>query len=229
MPYRAVLFDVGGPIDTEVSAEASIDERIKAMVRAVGVEVTEERYAEAARWAVERFAPSTYAAIVWRLCGGDERLAARVGPISFPERPFELREGVAELIEDLHSRNVLLGLAANQPARTLETLDQLAIGRYFQHREMSGHHGFRKPDVRLFLRACDDLGVAPAETIMVGDRIDNDIAPARLLGMYTIVFRTGRHIQQQPRGLDEVPHAEVWDVVRLRGAILERIELPQAR
>ena len=28
---------------------------------------------------------------------------------------------------------------------------------------------------------------------MVGDRIDNDIAPAITLGMRTVLFRTGRH------------------------------------
>ena len=55
---------------------------------------------------------------------------------------------------------------------------------------MSGHHGFRKHDVRIFLRACEDLDVSPAECIMVGDRIDNDIYPAKLLGMGTVLFRT---------------------------------------
>ena len=37
---------------------------------------------------------------------------------------------------------------------------------------------------------------------MVGDRIDNDIAPATTLGMRTVLFRTGRHAAQQPRSTD---------------------------
>jgi ribonucleotide monophosphatase NagD (HAD superfamily) len=44
---------------------------------------------------------------------------------------------------------------------------------------------------------------------MVGDRIDNDIAPACSLGMRTVLSRTGRHIAQQPRCAAEVPDAEV--------------------
>ena len=54
---------------------------------------------------------------------------------------------------------------------------------------------------------------------MVGDRIDNDIAPAKLLGMRTVLFRTGRHIEQQARSHQEVPDAEVLDVVALRVAM----------
>ena len=84
---------------------------------------------------------------------------------------------------------------------------------------MSGTHGFRKPDPRLFLRAADDLGVAPSECVMVGDRIDNDIAPARLLGMRTVLFRTGRHIAQQPRWAEEVPDFEVRTVEELEAAL----------
>ncbi len=54
---------------------------------------------------------------------------------------------------------------------------------------------------------------------MVGDRIDNDIAPAITLGMRTVLFRTGRHAAQQPRSADEVPDAEVRDVAGLKVAL----------
>jgi len=54
---------------------------------------------------------------------------------------------------------------------------------------------------------------------MVGDRIDNDITPARTLGMRTVLFRTGRHAAQQPRAWDEVPDADVRSVGELRSAL----------
>ena len=47
---------------------------------------------------------------------------------------------------------------------------------------------------------------------MVGDRIDNDIAPARVLGIHAVLFRTGRHRAQEPRTWEEIPDAEVHDV-----------------
>jgi HAD superfamily hydrolase (TIGR01509 family) len=219
MPIRAVLLDVGGPIDTEVEAERAIDQQIAVAFAAAGVPVTPSDYAAANRFAVESFAPDAYSAIAWRLANGDAELAARIRGTSFSGRVFELREGIAGVIERLHASGLKLGLAANQPTRILPVLDDAGIGRYFSHREVSGHHGFRKPDVRLFLRACEELGVAPEECIMVGDRIDNDIAPARLLGMRTVLIRTGRHIHQQPRTWDERPDHEVHDAPTIESAI----------
>jgi putative hydrolase of the HAD superfamily len=219
MAIRAVLFDVGGPIDTEAQAERAIDARIVAGFAAEGVAVPPDAFADANRYAVESFAPDAYSTIVWRLADGDAELARRVRAIPFGPRVFELREGIAGVIERLHASGLKLGLAANQPARILGVLDEAGIGRYFSHREVSGHHGYRKPDVRLFLRACEDLGVAPEECIMVGDRIDNDIAPARLLGMRTVLIRTGRHIGQQPRSWEEVADVEVRDAEGIEAAV----------
>ncbi len=226
MTIRAVLFDVGGPINTEIEHERLVDADIVAVLAEAGVEVTAAQYADAVAWAVERFAPDAHTAIIWRLVGGDAGLATRAYA-AFHERaagrnPMEPRDGIADILAWLHSRGLKLGLAANQPHTTLSVLDDLGIGQYFDHREVSGSHGFRKPDVRLFLRACEDLGVEPRECVMVGDRIDNDVAPARVLGMRTVLFRTGRHIAQQPRCADEVPDADVRDVVELREA-LERL------
>ena len=221
MTIKAVLFDVGGPLDTEVQAEALIDAQIRAGLEAAGVRVTDEAFREANEWAVASFAPDAYGAIIWRLCAGDERIAREVRMFSSLGRVFELREGVPELLHDLHAAGLKLGLAANQPPRVIEQLDEFGIGHLFHHREVSGHHGYRKPDVRLFIRACEDLHVDVRECVMVGDRVDNDIFPARRLGMRTVLFRTGRHIGQQPRSVDEVPDVEVHDVAGLRAALAE--------
>lgn len=228
MTIRAVLFDVGGPLDTEVIHERLTDQHIREALAAESIPVSDQQYAAANRWAVDSFASNAYQAIIWRLAGydpaaatrayaalaarSDERRAARDG--------FELRPGIPDLLRGLHERGLALGLAANQPAGVIDHLDRYGIGAYFRHREVSGTHGYLKPDVRLFLRCCDDLAVEPADCIMVGDRIDNDIAPARLLGMRAILFRIGRHRDQQPRTWHEVPHATVDTVADLERAIM---------
>lgn len=219
MTIRAVLWDVGGPLDTEVEAERHIDEQIQELVMKAGVTVTSDSYAEANQWAVESFAPNAYRAVVWRLCAGDQDLVASLGELWFAHREFQLRPGIGDVLARLQHRGTLLGLAANQPSRIIAVLDELGVGQYFTHRGVSGHHGYRKPDVRLFLRACENLGIEPEECVMVGDRIDNDIVPAKLLGMRTVLFRTGRHIGQQPRSIDELPNFEVWTVDELEAAL----------
>lgn len=225
-PIRAVLFDVGGPLDLETQRERRIDADIRAALAAAGRPVSRAAYAAACRYAVEAFASNTYQAIVWRLCAGDVALSVRVYAAFEAGAPardlFEPRPGMGELLAELRARGLLLGLAANQPAAALQRLDRHGLGRFFDYREVSGTLGLYKPDPRLFLGACTALNVPPVACLMVGDRIDNDIAPARALGMATVLFRTGRHRRQQPRSWRELPDAEVSDVAGLRGALQAR-------
>jgi FMN phosphatase YigB (HAD superfamily) len=77
----------------------------------------------------------------------------------------------------------------------------------------------------LFLRACETLALGPRECVMVGDRVDNDIAPAKGLGMAAVLLRSGRHAAQQPRWWGEVPDAEVEDVAGLWAALRVILDL----
>src|SRR5205814_985402 len=200
--------------------ERAKDRQIREALRAAGIEVTDEQFAAANRKGIESFAPNIYQAIVWTLTAGHPEARQTLAGRSWPgDGSFELRPGVPDLLKRMHDRGLLLGLAANQPAETVKHLDELGIGQYLQAREVSADHGFRKPDVRLFLRACEQLGVRPEECVMIGDRIDTDIVPARVLGMRTVLFRTGRHREQQPRAFDEVPDVEVTTVEELERAL----------
>jgi putative hydrolase of the HAD superfamily len=233
--FKAVLFDVGGPIDLEIEHERLVDADIRTSLADLGIEVSDAAYAEASRYAVESFAANAYTAITWRLAGGDVDIATRAyawvrerSPLRSEMRGgLELRPGIDRVINRVSASGLKLGLAANQPARIIADLDRHGIGRFFSHREVSGHHGYLKPDTRLFLRACEDLGVTPEECIMVGDRIDNDIFPARLLGMGAVLFRTGRHIDQRPRSWEELPDREVRDADELSAALDDLIRSRQ--
>ena len=219
----AVIFDIGGPLDLETSFEAAIDADIRAGLQREGFDVSDAAWEDANRLAVEGFAPSLYRAVIWRLTGNERASAERIYDWmeqQAQERDlFELRPGIAEVLEALKARGLKLGLAANQPAKALRLLDEVGIGRFFENPGVSGVYGLRKPDVRLFARVCEDLGVQPEQCIMVGDRIDNDIVPAKLLGMRTVLIRTARHREQQPRSWDEAPDAEVEDASGILSAI----------
>src|SRR5262245_36399046 len=185
---RAVLFDIGGPLDTEEASEAAIGAEIRAGLEACGYAVDDTTWARANAHAVEAFAPNLYRAVIWALTRSDleasraiaERLEAGAGA---RRDLFAQRPGIADVLTALKKRRLRLGLAANQPREVLARLEAVGIAEYFDNQGVSGVYGYRKPDVRLFMRACEDLGVAPEECVMVGDRIDNDIVPAKLLGM----------------------------------------------
>jgi putative hydrolase of the HAD superfamily len=231
---KAVLFDVGGPLDTETIMDRMIDEQLVASFRNHGVDISDEEYASVAKWAVDVFAARTYDAIIWRIAEKKQDLIDAVFAELYETVParneargdFELRDGISDLLEQLRNDGLLLGLAANQPSRSLENMDRAGILQYFQYQEVSGSTGLYKPDPRLLLHSCEGLGVEPQEAIMVGDRIDNDIVPARMLGMTAIRFVSGRHANQQPRSWNEKPHADVHTVYALGEAIQRFVTNP---
>jgi putative hydrolase of the HAD superfamily len=49
----------------------------------------------------------------------------------------------------------------------------------------SSRIGIRKPEVRFFERACQQLGIAPSEAVYLDD-LGTNLRPARAMGMYTI-------------------------------------------
>jgi FMN phosphatase YigB (HAD superfamily) len=74
--------------------------------------------------------------------------------------------------------------------------------------------GVEKPDSSFFAHVVEEAG-APAEAIVyVGDRVDNDVVPARAAGLQAIRIRRGAHARiESPEGiatigsLDELPEA----------------------
>lgn len=231
---KAVLFDVGGPLDTETIMDREIDEQIKLSFRNNGIAISDGEYEVVNKWAIDSFAAKTYHSIMWKIAQGDMDLIMRVENElmeTVPQRnesrgDFELREGMPELLAELHSEGLLLGLAANHPADTVTKMERFGIAQYFTYQEVSGTIKLRKPDPRLLLHSCDGLGVHPAEAIMVGDRIDNDIVPARMLGMAAIRFVSGRHAEQQPRSWNEAPHADVYSAEELGETIRHFVANP---
>ena len=55
----------------------------------------------------------------------------------------------------------------------------------------SEEEGISKPNPELFLRALERSGCPAENAWMIGDRPDNDIAPAKALGMKTVRVRQG--------------------------------------
>src|SRR5437588_11279044 len=98
MTIRAILFDVGGPIDTEATRERMIDEHIRAAVEGAGITVTDDAYTLANDRAVESFAPDAYAAIIWHLTGQRSDVSQDVHAAFLARRSerqvFELRPGI---------------------------------------------------------------------------------------------------------------------------------------
>ena len=90
-----------------------------------------------------------------------------------------------------------LGIIANQSPGTQERIDNWGIGKFFNVVMASAEAGCAKPDPGIFTAALQKAGCEPGEAVMIGDRLDNDIIPAKKLGMKTIWVRQGFAIYQK--------------------------------
>ena len=104
------------------------------------------------------------------------------------EKPFE---DAAETLEALKKRGYHLGIIANQVPGTAQRLDDWGLLKYFDVVAASAEMGVAKPDPLIFEKAIELAGCQPCDSVMVGDRLDNDIRPAKALGMRTVWIRKG--------------------------------------
>ena len=84
-----------------------------------------------------------------------------------------------------------IGIIANQALGTKERLDKWGLLQYIDMVIASAEEGISKPDLRIFQLALEQAGCNRNEAILIGDRIDNDIIPAKKIGMSTIWVKQG--------------------------------------
>lgn len=115
-----------------------------------------------------------------------------------------LYPNVPNVLEAL-SEKYKLGIIANQVAGTKERIDNWGIGKYFDVVVASHEAGCAKPDLKIFNMALKEADCKPDEAVMIGDRIDNDILPAKKLGMKTVWVRQGFAKYQDVKNINEKP------------------------
>ena len=84
-----------------------------------------------------------------------------------------------------------LGIIANQKLGTEERLKSWSLRQYFDVIVTSAEIGYAKPDKEIFEKALELAKCTAEESVMVGDRLDNDIIPAKAIGMKTIWVKNG--------------------------------------
>ncbi|MGN1108081.1 MAG: HAD family hydrolase [Oscillospiraceae bacterium] len=96
-----------------------------------------------------------------------------------------LYEGTEEVLQRLHER-YRLGVIANQPENARQRLEQFGVLKYFDHLTISGEIGFSKPSPTIFRETLRMTGATAEKCFMIGDKLTNDIAPAKKLGFHTV-------------------------------------------
>jgi putative hydrolase of the HAD superfamily len=122
-------------------------------------------------------------------------------------------------IGSLQQRGLAMGCVTNTillEEGIVDPLRRLGLLRYLRSSVVSSAMGYRKPHASLFLRALEELGVAPHEALFVGDRLVDDVSGAQAVGMRAVLTHQYR---QEPLG----------SAPATPDAVIERLsELPEA-
>ena len=114
---------------------------------------------------------------------------------------FELFEDALPVLEELRTAQLKIGLVSNGIRDLTEFVahHRLDVDAIVDSRS----HGRVKPHPTIFEAALERLGASPAEAVMVGDSLEEDIEGARALGIRAILIdREDRHPEVEPRLTD---------------------------
>ena len=117
------------------------------------------------------------------------------------EELYEEAPGVIKALAQKYE----LGIIANQLGGLKERLEAFGLLQYFKYIISSWDVQIMKPDIRIFEYALGKANCSTQEACMIGDRLDNDILPAKSLGMKTVWIKRGFGALQKPLSKSEEP------------------------
>ena len=103
--------------------------------------------------------------------------------------PLCLFDGVEETLREL-AGIYELGVITNWDSEDEQRrkVKHLGLDSNFRYFVVSASAGYAKPDPRIFEHASGLAGIEPSEAVFVGDRLDIDVAGARVAGMRAVWF-----------------------------------------
>ena len=118
----------------------------------------------------------------------DADLAAELGDF-FAHRRRALQDrlpGAEQVLHELQRAGARIGLLTNGAASVQrEKIEASGLGLFFDAAVVSGEIGSGKPEPAIFHHLLERLGVAPGESLMVGNSLARDIMGAKRAGLHT--------------------------------------------
>jgi putative hydrolase of the HAD superfamily len=122
--------------------------------------------------------------------------------------------GMIELVAELKTRRVPVGVISNSEGRLAELVEELGWTAHFDAIVDSGRLGIDKPHPRIFEHAARQLGVRPSELIQVGDSWEADVMGARGVQARAVWFDLTKSERPLPDGV-----LAAADVLETRSAL----------
>jgi putative hydrolase of the HAD superfamily len=213
-----VFFDVGGPI----YGDRPYYEGLLAGIKEIRPDADDDRFwAEFEECRRDQRGPFTQRLVGLFVDAADAERAIERGKAAWSYPPGSLQPDVREALDSVRGE-YRLGLLANQERWIRETMARDGLDGYFEVWAISAEIGVDKPNPGIFEHALAEAGSAPERCVMVGDRLDNDMAAAKRHGMRAVWLLRGEAPNEPSPEQLEIPDAAVRSLLELRGA-LERL------
>lgn len=188
MRYELIVFDWDG---TLLDSAAAIVSAIQLACRDLG---TPEPDAETARHVIGLGLADALRKAVPALDPSRHMELAERYRFHYLSRDHELAlfEGSAEMLEELHGRGHMLGIATGKSRAGLDrALAHSGLARWF-HATRCADECHAKPHPDMLLELMDEFGVEPQRTVMIGDTT-HDLLMARNAGVAAVAVTFGAH------------------------------------
>jgi putative hydrolase of the HAD superfamily len=238
----AIAFDVNGTL-IDIRTEEGMEEIFRAAGHFLTYQgITLRRYEvrdlyfrymkEQQRSSVETY-PEYDAVAIWRRML-DEHATGYTQSLD-PAKREQLPVFLAELTRGIsrrrlrlypHVRAVLATLKESFPLAVVTDaqsvwargeLNKVGLLDTFDPIVVSGDHGFRKPDPRLFRMALERLQVPAEKTIYVGNDMYRDIYGAREVGMTTVMFDSDQGLKEHEGCVPDFTITDYRDLLKIVG------------
>lgn len=208
-----IFLDAGGVILDETEHENRRAELTVKLISNINKSYNIEKYWSDVNLAVDTYITQIYNFIFWKNTQNIDLYnnIKKEYSIAWKEMniPLTLMEGLKEVLNNL-SEKYNIGILGQYNADIIKILNKSNLLKYFKYTETQEKYKITKPDPRYFELILKSANVKPEDSIMVGDRIDKDIIPAKQVGMkFCIRIKTGIHKNQIPRYPYEFPDLEI--------------------
>jgi len=214
MSLRAVIFDLFGTLVDNFSV-AEHRKVLGEMAEAVGAPA--EEFAGLWMDTFGQRAAGAFSSVegnIEYVCTALGVVPDQVGVANAARMRFELtqrslgpRRDAVETLTQLRARRLKIGLISDCSAEVPALWPRTAFAPLVHAAVFSCQVRVKKPDPRIYLLACDRLGVKPEECLYVGDGSSRELSGAAAVGMKPVMVRVPYETTEATHRVD----AEEWE------------------
>ena len=232
-PLEALFFDIDDTLfSTSVFADKARRAAIDAMINA-GLRADRETCIRELDEVLAEFSSNYgnhFDKVIHRLppeasAGLNPAILTAAGVVAYHEtkwRELKVYDDVYEVLQWLSHTTLIRGIISlGVTVKQAEKVMRLKIYEFLTPEAIyfTDQVGINKPNPKLYQRVLDDLGLAPAGVLYVGDNPINDVDPCNEVGMITVRNRrSGRYARAEGK---TKPDFEIRDFYELRSILSE--------